>query len=419
MRSLKIIVGFVIILSAISLCSCVPEEIILHGDIRGYVTDAETSEPLKEVTVELNQSNIITDTTSTGSDGSYLLNNISAGNYEIQASKSTYKTATKDVILASAKTTEINFELVRTASIEFSNTYLDYGAEATLKSFTISNKGSGTLRYSLIESQDWITVDPRDGEVTTETDTITVSIDRTLLFEETQKERITITSIVGEDDQQDQIDVFVNGVLQEEYYYRIVRIGTQTWMAENLNRGAQIHWIENEKQMDDEWVEKFCYDNDINNCDIYGGLYSWWEAMEYSPPDSGMVGTTQGICPDGWHIPTNNEWETLINYLGGSSLAGGPLKDTGNIEEGTGLWDAPNKGATNETGFTALPAGLLYWAEGATIRGYAEIGFSGSYWTASAWLTGPNASSTRMGISSATTIGYLKSSNPVRCIKDP
>ncbi len=417
MKLSNILGSLIIALLVTTFYSCVPNEIILHGDISGTVTDTETSQPVMDVAIALNQSNVITDTTSTGSDGSYLFHNISAGNYEIEALKSTYTTVTKNAVVVSAKTTEINLEIVRTASIEFSDTYLDYGVDATLMSFTISNKGSGTLKYSLIESQDWITINPTSGDVTTEKDTITVSIDRALLSEETQKERISITSIVGDVDQQDQIDVFVNGVLQEELFYKIVRIGTQVWMAENLNRGLQIPYAENIRQRDNEIVEKFCYDNDIKNCEIYGGLYSWSELMDYNPPDAGIIGTTQGICPDGWHLPTINEWETLSNYLGGERVAGGALKDTGNIQDGTGFWGFPNE-ASNISGFTALPAGRCYW--GLVSGGYTGLGGSFNFETASdnnsEIILRYNENRINFDIDGPQN---SKNSHPVRCIKDP
>ena len=74
--------------------------------------------------------------------------------------------------------------------------------------------------------------------------------------------------------------------------------------------------------------------------------------MNYNPQDSGAIGTTQGICPVGWHIPTLKEWKVLISYAGGESIGGGKLKDT------SLLWMQPNVGATNQTGFSALPGGL-------------------------------------------------------------
>jgi uncharacterized protein (TIGR02145 family) len=80
--------------------------------------------------------------------------------------------------------------------------------------------------------------------------------------------------------------------------------------------------------------------------------------MDYTPSDTGIIGTTQGICPAGWHIPTLAEWETLFEFCGGESLAGNALKATGNKEDGTGPWVSDNEGATDQFVFTILPAGV-------------------------------------------------------------
>ena len=83
----------------------------------------------------------------------------------------------------------------------------------------------------------------------------------------------------------------------------------------------------------------WCYDDNSSNCAKYGRLYNWE--------------TAQKVCPDGWHLPSDAEWTQLTNYLGGESVAGGKLKETGTIH-----WNSPNTGATNESGFTALPGGF-------------------------------------------------------------
>lgn len=133
--------------------------------------------------------------------------------------------------------------------------------------------------------------------------------------------------------------------------YNTVQIGNFCWMAENLNVGTIIDGLNN--QTDNNIIEKYCYGDDFANCSVYGGLYQWDEMMQYAPSDDGNIGTTQGICPDGWHIPTDFEWYILFEYLGGDSHIGGMLK-----EVGTTHWLPPNTGATNESGFTALPAGV-------------------------------------------------------------
>jgi uncharacterized protein (TIGR02145 family) len=137
--------------------------------------------------------------------------------------------------------------------------------------------------------------------------------------------------------------------------YNTVLIGNQCWMKENLNIGTRVDGIQN--QSNNGTIEKYCFYNSEEFCILYGGLYQWNEMMEYST----NAGTT-GICPPiaGWHIPSDADWTSLSNVLGGANVAGGKMKSTGTNGDGTGLWASPNSGATNSSGFTALPAGYLY-----------------------------------------------------------
>jgi len=135
-------------------------------------------------------------------------------------------------------------------------------------------------------------------------------------------------------------------------YYNTVTIGSQIWMKENLrvtkyNDGGEIPLVTDNTT----WVSlssaAYCwYNNDqAANGIIYGALYNW-----YTVNTSSNGG--KNVCPEGWHIPSVTEWNTLITELGGESIAGGKLK-----ENGTTHWNSPNTGATNESGFTALPGG--------------------------------------------------------------
>lgn len=104
--------------------------------------------------------------------------------------------------------------------------------------------------------------------------------------------------------------------------YKTIKIGAQVWMAENLNYKADTSW---------------CYDNDPKKCQIYGRLYNWETALT--------------VCPPGWHLPSDDAWTQLTDYL--KENAGGKMKVAG-----TELWKTPNLGATNESGFTGLPGGF-------------------------------------------------------------
>jgi uncharacterized protein (TIGR02145 family) len=146
--------------------------------------------------------------------------------------------------------------------------------------------------------------------------------------------------------------------------YKTIIIGEQFWMAENLrtllyNDGTEIHL----EEIRDNWGNlasgAYCWYNnnpDMNN--IFGALYNWHAV------------NTGKLCPEGWHVPSNEEWNELINELGGMMNAGGNLKNTG-----TAYWQDPNSGATNESGFSALPGGFR------DIYGdYSGAGSSGYFW---------------------------------------
>jgi uncharacterized protein (TIGR02145 family) len=151
--------------------------------------------------------------------------------------------------------------------------------------------------------------------------------------------------------------------------YSTLQIGTQCWMAENLNFGTKIEGSLD--QTDNSTIEKYCYDNSESYCEIYGGLYQWNELMQYTTTSG-----TQGICPEGWHVPTRAEFEVLTDFLGGESSCGGKMKTSGTIEAGTGLWYTPNTGATNESGFTGMPGGMR-----TSSTAFMHLGYNADFFT--------------------------------------
>jgi uncharacterized protein (TIGR02145 family) len=169
--------------------------------------------------------------------------------------------------------------------------------------------------------------------------------------------------------------------------YNAVVIGTQTWMAENLkatkyNDGTAIPNVTDNTAWGALTTGAYCdYSNTPSNSTIYGRLYIWYSVDNNSATKVASNGG-KNVCPTGWHVPTNSEWSSLTTYLGGESVAGGKLK-----EIGTAHWLSPNTGATNETGFTALPGGYRY-GNGA----FSYIGTGGNWWsstessTSDAWL---------------------------------
>ena len=157
----------------------------------------------------------------------------------------------------------------------------------------------------------------------------------------------------------------------EGHNYPVVMIATQTWMAVNLNMGTRVDGLQN--QTNNGIIEKYCYSDSETDCDVYGGLYQWDEMMQFV-----SVEGSRGICPAGWHLPTDAEWTTLTDNLGGTNVAGGKLKETGTLEAGTGLWWSPNAGAVNNSAFTALPGGYRNYA-----GVFLDLSSLASFWSSS------------------------------------
>lgn len=186
--------------------------------------------------------------------------------------------------------------------------------------------------------------------------------------------------------------------------YNTVGIGCQCWLKENLNIGTKCTTYT--CQADNAQIDKWCYNNLDSNCDTYGGLYDWDEAMQYT-----TTAGAQGICPTGWHIPTDAEYKTLVES-----------QATPGCESSTG-WQCDPAGTALKSGGASGFEGLL--AGNGGDDGYGNLSFStqgfyGYFWssaensTASAWY--------RALISSLSTVGrytYGKTSGfSVRCIKD-
>jgi uncharacterized protein (TIGR02145 family) len=160
--------------------------------------------------------------------------------------------------------------------------------------------------------------------------------------------------------------------------YQTVEIENQCWMAENL---AYLPSVVGPSTINHTAPYYYVYDYDGTNVNDakahtnysnYGVLYNWMAAMDGASSSSLNPSNVKGACPEGWHLPSKPEWDQLINYLGADTLAGGKLKETGTLH-----WNSPNTGATNETGFNALPGG------GVTNLGYFDyIGNYGIWWSA-------------------------------------
>jgi uncharacterized protein (TIGR02145 family) len=189
--------------------------------------------------------------------------------------------------------------------------------------------------------------------------------------------------------------------------YNSVKIGDQVWVTKNLsttrfNNNTEIPFVSGSMNWDPLSTPAYCwYFEGVWQpwCkDNYGALYNWYAV------------NTGKLCPAGWHVPTNSEWNKLFKYLGGPSVAGGKLK-----AEGTVLWADPNAGATNESGFTGLPGGLRL---GNQFHGDREQGYWWSADQVDQFYIIVNNINFRTGALGASNL-YLKNYGfSVRCLKD-
>jgi uncharacterized protein (TIGR02145 family) len=164
--------------------------------------------------------------------------------------------------------------------------------------------------------------------------------------------------------------------------YDIVSIGNQVWMAENLKttkypNGIAIPHIKDDltwgNLSDNGNDDSYCYYRSITHIhnDV---LYTWAAAMGDNVESSTTnITTIQGVCPDNWHLPSETEWQELVDFLNGPEVAGGKMKKTG-----TDYWTSPNTGATNESGFSALPLGCR-----TSLGSFIAEGFDGFWWSSS------------------------------------
>jgi uncharacterized protein (TIGR02145 family) len=205
--------------------------------------------------------------------------------------------------------------------------------------------------------------------------------------------------------------------------YPIVKLGNQWWMAENLNatkysNGTSIPLVTDNTAWanlaDDNISDAYCYynNNTSGEADIYGALYTWAAAMGDSAVSSSTNPSgVQGVCPNGWHLPSDAEWTQLSDYLGGESVAGGKMKETG-----TTHWSSPNTGADNSSGFTGLPSGYRDYDNGS----FFNLGNYGLWWSATE-ISGTDAWYSLLGYNDANLHRYNDSKSSgfsVRCLKD-
>jgi uncharacterized protein (TIGR02145 family) len=163
--------------------------------------------------------------------------------------------------------------------------------------------------------------------------------------------------------------------------YQTVSICNKTWTKQNLNAskysdGTPIPQVTDPTAWSNLTTGAWCYDNNNSvNGTTYGKLYNWYGVAGIHDTDPNTPNKI--LAPIGWHVPSDIEWTTLTTFLGGESIAGGKMKSTST------LWQSPNSGANNESGFTGLPGGLRYYLDGV----YFDLGGAGNWWSSSEFNT--------------------------------
>ena len=215
---------------------------------------------------------------------------------------------------------------------------------------------------------------------------------------------------------------------RDSHEYRWVKIGEQVWMAENLAYLPSVNPSSSESNTDPYY---YVYDYQgssvseakaTSNYATYGVLYNWPAAMAGASSSSANPSGVQGVCPDGWHVPSDAEWKELEMHFGMSQTEadgtewrgtdeGGKLKETG-----TTHWYSPNTGATNESGFSSLPGGYRD-----NNGNYTGMGLNACFWSSAEFVSGDNAWY-RILYYDRSEVGRNGCSNDyglsVRCIRD-
>jgi uncharacterized protein (TIGR02145 family) len=231
-------------------------------------------------------------------------------------------------------------------------------------------------------------------------------------------------------------------ITYNSYTYNTVAIGPQCWMAENLrtrlyNDGTEIRFDKSGSStgsVSQTWAAIglnygaytiYAHDSTTttpSNLTKYGYLYNWY-AVKGIITDGGT--STKNICPTGWHVPTDSEWNKLVKSIDSgadttgtttqSTTAGGKMKSTGDNTLGTGLWNSPNTGADNASGFTVLPGGFRF-----NDGSFFDISSGAFFWSATeifnfnAWARSLVSSSSNVSRGfNVKSVGYS-----VRCLRD-
>jgi uncharacterized protein (TIGR02145 family) len=202
-------------------------------------------------------------------------------------------------------------------------------------------------------------------------------------------------------------------------FYQAVQIGNQCWMTENLKYLPAVFPDDSSSTTLPRYYVYNYQGTSVNdaiattNYATYGVLYNWAAVMAGTSSSITNPSNVQGVCPAGWHVPSDAEWTQLTNFLGDVDEAGGKLKEIGFTH-----WNSPNKGATNETGFTALPGGIY---NGSSLN-FNSLATYGYWWTSTQYPYSSSSSWRRYMSSGASNVNvnnnYKHWGFSVRCLID-
>ena len=351
-------------------------EVAETADLGGFAYYASTTIPVSGVLVTVGEN-----TSTTGTDGSYEINDVLTGTQILTATKDGYDTYSSNIQVGSG-TNEYNIEITSAAYThnlfgEIINQVGDplsgvlavvLNPDGTESSLKTTSSASGYYQIPTVPQ----------GE-------------RTLRFIKETCESFEINIFMANSNYELDIELQEYGIAcpeeptvnYEGQIYNTVLIGDQCWLKENLNVGTMIPG--DDEMEDNEVIEKYCYDDNPSNCNTYGALYQWNEMMQYNT----MQGT-RGICPPNWHIPTDQEWKILEGHVDSQYPIGDPEWDgTGSrgYDAGQRLktqngWNNNGNG-TDLFGFSALPGGYR-----GNYGGFDNLGEGGEFWSSTDYGSG-------------------------------
>jgi len=357
------------------------------GNIGGKITDNTNGQPIPAADVKISGSNQIV---FSGADGSYQFINLEAGEYQITVSKQNYVQEIKPITVIARQTVNLDFAL-SPFSLTITPINQNVGDTAGTTQFTISSNTSWTASVD----QPWCSINKSGGSGN---DIITA----TYRQNPTASDRMATLTVTGNTLAPENVTI-----TQSLHVFSFVTICNQVWMDKNLDVDTYRNGDPIPKVSDPAaWVKlttgAYCYYNNdsAGYAAIYGKLYNWYAVKD-----------PRGLAPAGWHVPSEAEWNDLIYCLGGKTVAGGKMKDV------SGLWQSPNTGASNSSGFTGLPGGI-------NKGGYNYMGQMGLWWSRTESFPTPLpeyaiARGLYYDINSVFDVAEFKYSGlSVRCIRD-